>query len=121
MPDGRPSVSGMTTMTVSAEEPHIVGLFPSWDPGPIGGVQRSGRETWEAIVSRIGDQRAHALCYEPGSSKPRVVLQAMKTGPKPSVVLVWHLDLLKLLPFLDLTGSRVLLFLHGIEAWRKQD
>jgi len=107
--------------TMSVAESHVVGLFPSWDPGPVGGVQRSGRETWEAVVDRIGDERAHVLCYEPGSSKTKAVIRAMKTARKPGAVLVWHLDLLKLLPFIDLTGSRVLLFLHGIEAWRKQD
>lgn len=37
------------------------------------------------------------------------------------MVLVWHLHLLKLLPFLDCSTSRVVLFLHGIEAWLKQD
>jgi len=33
-------------------------------------------------------------------------------------ILVWHLGLLKLLPFLNLRDPRVAVFLHGIEAWR---
>src|SRR4029079_19649691 len=36
-------------------------------------------------------------------------------------VLVWHLDLLKLLPVLGRPSSRIVLFLHGIEAWQKLD
>ena len=36
-------------------------------------------------------------------------------------MLIWHLDLLKLLPFLRVSDARVALFLHGIEAWRRQD
>jgi phosphatidylinositol alpha-1,6-mannosyltransferase len=100
---------------------NVVGLFPSWSPGPIGGIQRSGRETWEAIVNRIGEGRGRAICYEPGTSKARAVLRAIRTSSaRADLVLVWHLDLLKLLPFLDLTNARVALFLHGIEAWRKQ-
>jgi phosphatidylinositol alpha-1,6-mannosyltransferase len=33
---------------------------------------------------------------------------------------MWHLDLLKLLPFLRQPPQRLILFLHGIEAWREQ-
>jgi phosphatidylinositol alpha-1,6-mannosyltransferase len=32
-------------------------------------------------------------------------------------VLVWHLGMVKLLPFLQPRPSRVVLFLHGVEAW----
>jgi phosphatidylinositol alpha-1,6-mannosyltransferase len=35
------------------------------------------------------------------------------------LVLVWHMGMLKLLPFVRATGSRTVLFLHGVEAWRK--
>ena len=106
---------------VLAEPLDVIGIFPSWGPGSIGGIQRSGRETWEAIVGRVGEQRARVICYEPGTSKVRTVLKAMKTGGQPRLVLVWHIDLLKLLPFLNLTASRVVLFLHGVEAWRRHD
>jgi phosphatidyl-myo-inositol dimannoside synthase len=34
---------------------------------------------------------------------------------------VWHLHLLKLLPLLDRSAARVIVFLHGIEAWRRHD
>ena len=99
----------------------ILGIFPSWDPGPVGGVQRSGREAWEAILSRVDARRARTLCYEPQSSKTKAALRAWTTGAPAKVVLVWHVDLLKLLPFLNLARSRVVLFLHGVEAWRKHD
>jgi phosphatidyl-myo-inositol dimannoside synthase len=106
---------------VLAEPLDVIGIFPSWDPGSIGGIQRSGRETWEAIVGRVGEQRARAICYEPGASKALTALKAMKTGGQPRLVLVWHIHLLKLLPFLDLSASRVVLFLHGVEAWCRHD
>lgn len=37
------------------------------------------------------------------------------------LVLIWHLGLLKLLPFFRIRGSRVALFLHGVEAWQPLD
>ncbi len=97
----------------------IVGLFPSFDASFTGGVQASGREAWQSIVGRIGEQRADALQYKTGSSKAKAVLRAVGKRRKARVLLVWHLHLLKLLPFLDCSSSRVILFLHGVEAWRK--
>jgi phosphatidyl-myo-inositol dimannoside synthase len=114
-------VTQVTTTSAPAQRLALLGLFPAWDPGPIGGVQRSGREAWEAILQHTGSDAAHALCYAPRSSKTRAVLRAMKVITPPQTVLVWHLDLLKLLPFLDLSHSRVALFVHGIEAWRQHD
>lgn len=35
------------------------------------------------------------------------------------MVLVWHVALLRLLPLLGARGARVVVFLHGIEAWRR--
>ena len=99
----------------------ILGLFPSFHSERFGGVQTSGREAWQGIVSRIGERRSNALYYEAGSSKARAVLQAIRNRKSAKVVLVWHLHLLKLLPFLDSSTARVILFLHGIEAWLKQD
>jgi phosphatidylinositol alpha-1,6-mannosyltransferase len=37
------------------------------------------------------------------------------------LVLVWHVALLRLLPFLRTPRARVIQVLHGIEAWRHQD
>jgi phosphatidylinositol alpha-1,6-mannosyltransferase len=36
------------------------------------------------------------------------------------VVLIWHLDLVKCLFFLRATDARIVLFLHGVEAWKPQ-
>src|ERR1043166_2061206 len=109
------------TKCVKDSELDIVGLFPSFDSERFGGVQASGREAWQGIVSRIGERRSNALYYEAGSSKARAVLRAIRNRKSANVVLVWHLHLLKLLPFLDSSTARVILFLHGIEAWLKQD
>ncbi len=99
----------------------ILGFFPSFDSG-FGGVQASGREAWECIVRETGSDRATLLSYEPGRwSRTNLVLKLIRNRPTAKVILVWHLDLLKLVPFLNGTASRVILFLHGIEAWKRQD
>jgi len=95
----------------------IVGLFPSLESSSIGGVQASGRQAWSGIVARTGVQHAKALCYERPGSKAKAVLAAIVTGRTAGTILVWHLHLLKLVPFLRHSRSRVILFLHGIEAW----
>jgi len=97
----------------------IIGLFPSFESSSFGGVQASGREASQGIVSRIGEERVHVLCCEAGPSKVKAVLRAIGTRRKAHMVLVWHLHLLKLLPFLDHSAARVILFLHGVEAWGK--
>jgi phosphatidylinositol alpha-1,6-mannosyltransferase len=99
----------------------IVGLFPSLDERSVGGVQASGREAWSGIITEVGKQRTKAVCYERGTSRLKAVLRAASTRRHSSVVLVWHLHLLKLLPFLEHSTSRVTVFLHGVEAWLEQD
>lgn len=99
----------------------VLGVFPSFESGAIGGVQESGREAWRAIVGRIGDNHARALHYQAGQSKAGVVVRALASRARADVVLVWHLHLLKLLPVLDHSAARVVLFLHGVEAWRRLD
>ena len=97
----------------------IIGLFPSFESNGFGGVQLSGREAWHGIVSHVGEQNCSLLHYEAGNSKIRTALRAIKARQSAKVVLVWHLHLLKLLPFLDCSKTHVVLFLHGIEAWLK--
>jgi phosphatidylinositol alpha-1,6-mannosyltransferase len=106
---------------MTGSEIDIVGLFPAFASGRFGGVQASGREAWRGIVNAVGRERADVLYYEAGDSKAKVVLRAIRSRRKARVILVWHLHLLKLLPFLDCSSSRVILFLHGIEAWFKPD
>jgi len=73
------------------------------------------------IISRIGKEHTRFLNYEPGSWRSGAVLRAIGDRRRTDVILVWHLDLLKLVPVLNSRGARVVLFLHGIEAWRQQD
>lgn len=95
----------------------ILGLFPSFDS--TGGVQASGREAWQSIVNHVGEQHARLFSYAPSSSRTGTVLKALRTDGRADVLLVWHLHLLKLLPLLDCAAGRVMLFLHGIEAWKQ--
>lgn len=114
----------------------IMGLFPWFGPGSIGGVQLSGRLAWEGlqILMKREGKEVYLFCYgnqtnknelyeyKGGtikSSKIGAILFALQRKWKTNVVLCWHLHLLKLLPFFRIPSSRVVLFLHGIEAWRK--
>jgi phosphatidylinositol alpha-1,6-mannosyltransferase len=111
----------MNAVATAVRTLDVIGIFPSWEPQFVGGIQRSGKEAWAAIVSRTGNERARAVCYEPGGSKAATILRALSIWGPAHTVLVWHLDLLKLLPFLDTSQARVVLFVHGIEAWQRQD
>ena len=97
----------------------LLGVFPSLEP--LGGVQASGREAWQGIVSRIGENRACFFGYRAGQSKTRAALSALARRRQGGILLVWHLHMLKLAPLVAGTAARVVVFLHGIEAWRPQD
>jgi phosphatidylinositol alpha-1,6-mannosyltransferase len=97
----------------------LLGVFPSLEP--LGGVQTSGREAWQGIVNQIGENRACFFDYRAGESKMRAALSALAQRRRATVLLVWHLRLLKLAPLVADTAARVVVFLHGIEAWRAQD
>lgn len=98
----------------------VVGLFPSFEAGGFGGVQGSGREAWRNITSRAG-LRAEAFQYVPGTSRLAALWKATGMRAEVDTLLVWHLGLLKLAPFVAASRRRTVVFLHGIEAWRKQD
>jgi phosphatidylinositol alpha-1,6-mannosyltransferase len=95
----------------------VLGIFPPLTA--VGGVQTSGREAWQGIVNEIGDQRA--CFFEPGESKAGAALHALAQRRRAGILLVWHLQLLKLAPLAAAPAARVVVFLHGIEAWRRQD
>ena len=103
------------------ERSDIIGLFPAFGSDTFGGVQTSGREAWEGIVRSSGESKSKAIFYESGASKFGAILDALRNRQAANIVLVWHVQLLKLLPFLNHSAARVVLFLHGIEAWMKQD
>lgn len=107
----------------------------------IGGIETSGRLAWQGIADfpgRPGEREGlspYLFCYErlaeAGSglgrryfahtrSKLRTVMAALDVPNHFLRALVWHIDLLKLLPCFDLSGAKVALFLHGVEAWRSQ-
>jgi phosphatidylinositol alpha-1,6-mannosyltransferase len=113
-----------------------LGLFPSFER--IGGVETSGRIGWEPFARDLG--RHQLFCYGAGAglgntqakrhvyhsaSKVQAVLNAailnaVEGRRTPGIVLVWHIGLLKLLPFMRLEHAKVALFLHGVEAWKSQ-
>jgi len=97
----------------------LLGLFPSFESAFFGGVQATGRQAWHAITER--KINAEAFLYEPDTPKLPTVLRAIKSRVRPDQVLVWHCGLLKLAPFIASSSPRRVLFLHGIEAWRKHD
>jgi len=99
--------------------PEVVGVFPSFKP--FGGVQTSGREAWQAIVTRIGEGRACLVGYESERGKTLAALEALTKRHRSGTLLVWHLQLLKLAPLIAGSAASVVVFLHGIEAWRRQD
>jgi len=111
----------------------VLGLFPSFES--IGGVQASGRLAWRSIVDRTNAEfgERYLISYGHtdngtlllGHGQPLLVssrLGAVAAGARRRwpvrVVLVWHLDLLKYLLVLRVSGARTVVFLHGIEAWR---
>lgn len=119
------------------EQPGVFGLFPNIQPTRLGGVELSGRLAWQAVreAARARDAGTTLLCYEwdgdasQEHSFPRIVARtktqaiwrALRVRTKPRVILVWHLAMLKIVPFLRAPRARVVVFLHGIEAWRVQD
>jgi phosphatidyl-myo-inositol dimannoside synthase len=111
----------------------VLGLF-SGCVAP-GGIQASGRVAWDAIVAASGsDPPPFLFCYgdngpadRPRSthefhttSRYRAVAAAATTRGNFGLVVVWHMDLLKLLPLFRRQGARVVLVLQGVEAWRKR-
>ena len=79
-----------------------------------------------------GASHAEVLCYEDNNQafdrsfgdtgpKLRAVLSTLKRDHPADVLLVWQIGLLKLLPFLRRRPKKVVLFLHGVEAWKQHD
>jgi glycosyltransferase involved in cell wall biosynthesis len=112
----------------------LLGLFPSFET--VGGVQASGGVAWRGIMrstdAAFGER--YLVSYEPDgvqaglasdrrklvvSSRIGAAVAAIRHRWPVKLVLVWHLDLLKYLVLLRPSGARTVLFLHGIEAWRR--
>jgi phosphatidylinositol alpha-1,6-mannosyltransferase len=97
----------------------LLALFPSFDAAHFGGVQATGRQAWHGITN--SSMTAEAFFYPAGAPKLPAVLRAARSRVAPDTVLVWHCGLLKLTPFIAASRRRLVLFLHGIEAWRRHD
>src|SRR5205823_1510817 len=54
------------------------------------------------------------------SSKLKAAFAAAQLRESVKLVLVWHVGLLRLLPFFHFREAKIALFLHGIETWRPQ-
>lgn len=113
-------------MLASNQAVSILGLFPQFGKGHVGGIQASAEIAWDAIKR---NSKAELLVYsrESGSngasqnnSRAKAVLAAIRNSKTSDVVLVWQIDLIKLIPFLRNSGKKIILYLHGIEAWRTQ-
>lgn len=106
----------------------ILGIFPSL--GYFDGIGRSGLSAWKGIC---GAPFAGHVLITYGKTPPpaelpgRVLhartqagtmLNAVRSGISPRTTLFWHVHLLRLLSFLRTTG-KVVVYLHGIEAWRR--
>lgn len=107
----------------------ILGLFPPVAPGRIGGIEESARIAWDAITKSCdttqlfvyrsrkdeapgwGGQATHA------PTKLRSIYEARRSSFRPDLTLLWHLHLLRLLPFFPPPRGRIVVFLHGVEAW----
>jgi len=114
----------------------ILGLFPSFGIGITGGIETSAEVAWEALTKHAHHhkQRPFLLCYGQvpnnaakfpavhyASTKHSALIKTLDPRLKPSMVFIWHLGLLKLIPAFLRHRPRIIVFLHGIEAWRKQD
>lgn len=97
----------------------ILGLFPSFDSERFGGIQMSGRDAWKSVVDKFGEA-SEVLFYKQGEPKVTTVISALRS-PRAKRILVWHLQLARLVPLVATPRTRVVVFLHGIEAWRRLD
>jgi phosphatidylinositol alpha-1,6-mannosyltransferase len=104
----------------------LVFISPCVCDGVFGGVQLSGRIARDAL-SR-SDRTLRSVCYrnpaESASahfgctdSKLDAARLAGAARKYADSILVWHADMLKLLPLVRRTDTKTFLFLHGIECW----
>lgn len=114
-------------LKISEKPVALLALFPSLDAVSIGGVQTSGRIAWSGLSRDLmaRGEGAQLICYGYVSdfiSQTLARIQALwdviTWRRSTTQLLVWHIDLLRLVPFLKPAPAKITLFLHGIEAWR---
>jgi len=125
-------LSNKAIVNENSQTAKVLGLFPYFGPEAIGGVQASARIAWEAVTDYsdapallVYANEHHTDASENGNgtlvvnSKRKAVYRAL-TGKWPQdLVFVWHLGLLRLLPFFRFSKVRLVVMLLGIEAWKK--
>lgn len=94
-------------------------LCYEWDDSP-GKTDAPLRARNQVLLGPL-DPPAEGFERSVARTKTRAIWMSLRANVKPRIVLVWHLGLLKLVPFLHAPNARVVVFLHGIEAWRSQD
>ncbi|MDX2150560.1 MAG: glycosyltransferase family 4 protein [Bryobacteraceae bacterium] len=113
-----------------ASQGAVLALFPSLESAIGGGIQTAGRYARRGLqsVGRLqsfyyGHMSQEAL--EPGDraapGKFGALWCAATNRWEASLVLVWHLNLLRLVPFFRVAGAQLAVFLHGIECWCELD
>ncbi|MBV8068485.1 MAG: glycosyltransferase family 4 protein [Acidobacteriaceae bacterium] len=93
--------------------------------GELGGIQTSAGIAWGALNRNANPAERPELCVFGGRSgllaKVSFLAKAAHTLPEFDVVLVWHLGLVKTLSVLRIGEARLVVFLHGMEAWQPLD
>lgn len=121
---------------MNSSNARVLGLFPYFGPEAVGGVQASARIAWDAVTEHA-EESATLLSYAGANSsnggsnkhdpetfvvnsKRKAIYKALSRSWPHDLVFVWHLGLLRLLPFFRFSRVRVVLMLLGVEAWREQ-
>lgn len=116
---------------VQVGHPSLLMLSPCPHNRLYGGVQRTAELGWTAVEQCFENPRLLCFgkdCVCPTHPVPTnrscaksiygAILRAAGASPNTGeILLVWHLGMLKLLPFIRGTNRKVVLFLHGIECW----
>lgn len=117
----------------------IVGTFPVFSPTNYGGIEESAWVASQALQS-MKDGAAKSgpqfFCYGPrdladstpqrmdiahATSRSGALWTVLKHKWTAETILFWHIHFLKLLPLFRQPAAKVVLFLHGIEAWMRHD
>jgi phosphatidylinositol alpha-1,6-mannosyltransferase len=94
---------------------NVLAVFPELHVDNPGGIQAAGQMAWTALHQRPG-----AHCLEVSARQRVAAMRAVRNVRfGADIVLFWHLDLLRLAPLMRGQPQRVV-FLHGIEAWRRR-
>jgi phosphatidylinositol alpha-1,6-mannosyltransferase len=125
-------MTGLGSSVMGDKNPErVLGMFAGL--GIYGGIPASGLLAWEKMAETfIAPRQLYLFCYSNqqdgdngnitapavfASSRLNASIAALTRHWPVQTVLVWHIGLLKLLPFLRIFGAKVILYLHGIEIW----